>query len=285
MTSMTCRCGVAPEERGRIRAWSARVARLALAVCVAVFPLHVAADPSDEPAPSVAPAEVTTDAVLASPDRFRTLLENEHVRVLEYTLRPGERDRWHTHPPKVSYVVRGGKLRIHLADGSAFDAGETEGTATWMDAVPLHYAENVGNTPVTIVLTEVKAAAIGAAQDGSRVVDAVKEFFAAAAVGDLARFHTVVTKDFEAFELGRRLTGDELIALLRRRQASGTVYVWNVTEPKVRIDGRTAWITYTNRGSITDGGVRRNLQWLESAVLQREDSGWRMRFLHSTRVP
>ena len=43
-------------------------------------------------------------------------LENENVRVLEYVLEPGERDQWHTHPAKVSYV-RGGELRIHLADG------------------------------------------------------------------------------------------------------------------------------------------------------------------------
>jgi ketosteroid isomerase-like protein len=136
-----------------------------------------------------------------------------------------------------------------------------------------------------IVLTEVKFAAMDAKQDVSRVVDAVKEFFAAAAVGDLARVHTVVTPDFEAFEVGKRFTGDELIALLRGKQAAGTVYVWNVTEPKVRIDGRTAWVTYTNRGSITDGAGRREMQWLESVVLQQEDGGWRMRFLHSTRVP
>ena len=109
--------------------------------------------------PSVAkgqrPAQI--DAVVASPDRFTILLENEHVRVVEYVLRPGERDRWHTHPPKVSYVVSGGQLRIHLADGTSFVSDEKEGTAVWMDALPRHYAENVGTTPVRIVLVEVKS--------------------------------------------------------------------------------------------------------------------------------
>ena len=57
-----------------------------------------------------------SDAVAVSPDRFRILLENDNVRVLEYSLNPGERDEWHTHPPKVSWVVSGGKLRITLAD-------------------------------------------------------------------------------------------------------------------------------------------------------------------------
>ncbi|MDH4104871.1 MAG: hypothetical protein OEV39_01985, partial [Gammaproteobacteria bacterium] len=34
------------------------------------------------------------DAVVASPDRFSVLLDNAQVRVVEYTLRPGERDQW-----------------------------------------------------------------------------------------------------------------------------------------------------------------------------------------------
>lgn len=98
------------------------------------------------------------DPVVVSPKRFKILLNNEHVRVVEYTLRPGERDGWHTHPPKFSYVVSGGQLRIHLADGTSFPSDEKEGTAVWMNTLPRHYAENVGTTPVRIVLVEVKSA-------------------------------------------------------------------------------------------------------------------------------
>ena len=98
------------------------------------------------------------DPVAVSPDRFKLLLENEHVRVVEYSLQPGERDQWHTHPAKVSYVVEGGELRIHLADGTSFLSTETKGEATWMDALPRHYAENTGSTPVRILLVEVKGA-------------------------------------------------------------------------------------------------------------------------------
>jgi quercetin dioxygenase-like cupin family protein len=110
--------------------------------------------------PSLARSQqsVQIDPVVVSPNRFKILVENEHVRVVEYTLRPGERDQWHTHPPKVSYVVSGGELRIHLADGTSFPSDEKEGSAVWMNALPRHYAENVGNTPVRIVLIEVKSA-------------------------------------------------------------------------------------------------------------------------------
>lgn len=98
------------------------------------------------------------DAVAASPDRFKTLVENEHVRVVEYTLRPGERDEWHTHPPKVSYVVTGGTLRITTDDGQSFLADEKTGSASWMDGLGRHFAENVGESPVRIILVEIKAA-------------------------------------------------------------------------------------------------------------------------------
>jgi len=98
------------------------------------------------------------DAVSVSPDRFKVLLENPHVRVIEYVLLPGERDQWHTHPPKVSYVVGGGTLRITTEDGQSFLTDEKTGSATWMDTLGRHYAQNVGKTAVRIVLVEVKGA-------------------------------------------------------------------------------------------------------------------------------
>lgn len=98
------------------------------------------------------------DAVTASPEKFTVLLENEHVRVVEYVLDPRERDEWHTHPPKVSYVLSTGTLRITLEDGTSFLTEERAGTAVWMDALGRHYGENVGKTPVRVLLVEVKAA-------------------------------------------------------------------------------------------------------------------------------
>lgn len=97
-----------------------------------------------------------TDPVSVSPDKFKVLLENVYVRVVEYALGPGERDEWHTHPPKVSYVLNGGMLRITLADSSSFDSEEKAGDVAWMNTLPLHFARNVGTTPVRIVLVEPK---------------------------------------------------------------------------------------------------------------------------------
>ncbi|CAN5455276.1 hypothetical protein BH10BAC2_BH10BAC2_25380 [soil metagenome] len=100
--------------------------------------------------------QVYIDAVKASPGIFKILLENEHVRVLEYSLKPGEKDAWHTHPAKSSYVVSSGKLKVYLENGETILADEKAGTVSWMDYVGKHYVENIGNTTVTIVLTEIK---------------------------------------------------------------------------------------------------------------------------------
>lgn len=102
------------------------------------------------------PEAADIDPVTVSPDKFKILSENEFVRVVEYTLKPGEKDNRHTHPPKSSYVVSGGKLRITLESGESFEVEEKTGSASWMGRVGKHNAENIGNSVVTIVLTETK---------------------------------------------------------------------------------------------------------------------------------
>ncbi len=106
------------------------------------------------------------DPVVVSPDMYEMLLENEHVRVVRYRIGPGERDEWHTHPAKASYVVSGGTLRITLADGSSFVVEEDTDSATWLGAVGRHYAENIGESTIQIVFVETKA--VEEAWDGKR---------------------------------------------------------------------------------------------------------------------
>ena len=100
--------------------------------------------------------QVNIEVLKASPDNFKLLFENENVRVLDYTLKPGEKDRPHTHPAKSSYVASGGKLKVYLDNGEIIMADEIAGTASWMNSVGKHYVENVGNSEVKIILTEVK---------------------------------------------------------------------------------------------------------------------------------
>jgi len=121
--------------------------------------------------------------------------------------------------------------------------------------------------------------------DEAKIVLAVETMYVAAASDDLAKFHSVAASDFYAFDNGKRFVGDELMQLIKNAHAAGAVYEWHVTAPQVHVNGSTAWITYVNQGSLQNASGKKDLTWLESAVLQKEKGAWRIRFLHSTRAP
>jgi hypothetical protein len=123
------------------------------------------------------------------------------------------------------------------------------------------------------------------ATDQEKVVEAVRLMYVAATNDDLAQFRAVTSPDFYAFDGGKRMTGDELMGFVKNAHAAGKIYVWQVTEPQVYVDGATAWITYVNRGSLQDSAGKKDLSWLESAVLRKDNDTWRIHFFHSTRVP
>jgi predicted ester cyclase/quercetin dioxygenase-like cupin family protein len=102
-------------------------------------------------------AKLNIDGLKASPANFKLLLENEHVRVLEYTLKAGEKDTPHTHPAKSSYVVSGGKIKVFLENGETLLFDEKANTANWSNYIGKHSVENIGNTTMKIILTEIKA--------------------------------------------------------------------------------------------------------------------------------
>ena len=125
----------------------------------------------------------------------------------------------------------------------------------------------------------------GLEADKEKVIEAIRLMYVALQNEDLAKFQTVISPDFYAFDAGKRFSGDELMAFVKNAHATGKIYLWEVTEPEVHIDGTTAWITYVNRGSLEDNSGKKNLSWLESAVLRTQNGSWRIHFLHSTRVP
>ena len=123
------------------------------------------------------------------------------------------------------------------------------------------------------------------ATDQEKVVEALRLMYVAATNDDIGEFRAVTSPDFFTYDGGMRMSGDELMAFIKDAHAAGKVYVWEVTEPQVHIDGQTAWVTYVNRGSLQDATGKKDLTWLESAVLRKDDDTWRIKFFHSTRVP
>jgi hypothetical protein len=125
----------------------------------------------------------------------------------------------------------------------------------------------------------------GTGNDRPEVVEAVRAFFSALESGNNTQFMSVVTPDFYSFEGGTRFSGQEIFSFIRAQHAAGRSYRWNVSEADVRVTSNSAWIAYLNLGSITDSSGTTDHKWLESAFLEKQADGWKIAFLHSTRVP
>ena len=79
------------------------------------------------------------DALSASAEHHRLLLENDHVRVVESVIPPGETSAVHTHRwPNVQHVVSGSRLVKRDPHGAVLSEGEPlEDSATLRsDPVP-----------------------------------------------------------------------------------------------------------------------------------------------------
>lgn len=108
------------------------------------------------------------DGPKAAPDHHRVLFENDEVRVLETTIRAGDRTPLHTHlAPTVMYVV----------SGSHFIRRDEHGT-TMLDTravpdfvlprvlygqpIPRHTIENTGEDDLVVIGVELKHRSIQA---------------------------------------------------------------------------------------------------------------------------
>jgi hypothetical protein len=137
-------------------------------------------------------------------------------------------------------------------------------------------------TPASLANAQEKHEAFSAPQQ--QVINTVKAIYAAAETDDMAKFRSVTVPGFYIFDDAKRFDGDAIMELVKKLQAAGNRYEWDVTDPDVHVYGNNAWIAYVNRGSITNASGKHEQQWLESAVLQ-EVGIWKILFMQSTRVP
>ena len=95
------------------------------------------------------------DPVKQSPEYYTVLLENDEVRVLEYRLRPGQKEPMHSHTSGVVYTFSDGKIRTTLADGTTTESVLKAREAIWRTPVT-HALENIGETDVHALALELK---------------------------------------------------------------------------------------------------------------------------------
>jgi quercetin dioxygenase-like cupin family protein len=90
-------------------------------------------------------------------DKYKVLLENDQVRVLEYADQPGQRTHQHQHPAFVLYALAPFKRSLTLADGRVLSREFKAGDVMFSNG-ETHTGENVGSTPTRVLMIELKPA-------------------------------------------------------------------------------------------------------------------------------
>jgi len=95
------------------------------------------------------------DPVVTDGDKYRVVLENERVRVLEYRDSPGQRTTPHHHPDYVLCALGAFKRKFVLADGREAVREVRPGEVVFGKAHS-HIGENVGSTETYVLIVELK---------------------------------------------------------------------------------------------------------------------------------
>jgi hypothetical protein len=118
-----------------------------------------------QPSPGSPPANLddSLDALLAAPRHHSLLFENDHVRVLDTHVSPGDTVPLHTHRwPGTHYIVTPSDFIRRDAAGAVLLNSRTRppslpGTAAWSDPLPPHTLENIGASELRVITVELKS--------------------------------------------------------------------------------------------------------------------------------
>ena len=95
------------------------------------------------------------DPLQVAPTMYKLVFENDRVRVLEVTLKAGEKIARHSHPDHFGYVLGAGKLKISKPDGTSIEPELKTGEVVWI-AAETHEGENMGETELRVLVVELK---------------------------------------------------------------------------------------------------------------------------------
>lgn len=92
----------------------------------------------------------------ADPGVYKVLAEDEYMRVVLATWKPGQRDKFHSHPIFAAYSLTDCHRRIYKPDGTFDEKQLKVGSSRVFTAVASHSFENVGKTECKNLLIERK---------------------------------------------------------------------------------------------------------------------------------
>ena len=95
-------------------------------------------------------AYAAEDAVKIAPSNHKVLLENENVRVIEFTAKAGDKIGMHSHPNHVVYILSDAKATFISEDGKSEERDLKAGNTIWVDAVT-HATEHIDDAHAILV--------------------------------------------------------------------------------------------------------------------------------------
>lgn len=100
-------------------------------------------------------ATYTDDIVALAPQQHKIIFENDQIRMLKVTVKPGDTVPMHKNPENINYILQSGTLRFTNPDGSTVDVNLTDG-----QVIPApessHAVENIGDREVQTLCVELK---------------------------------------------------------------------------------------------------------------------------------
>jgi hypothetical protein len=95
------------------------------------------------------------DGVKVAPENYKVVLENAHVRVVDFTLKPGQKSSMVSRPNRVIYAITPAIGNLTGSDGKTIAMNRKAGEVWWRDAESLA-VENTGKVEIHTVVIELK---------------------------------------------------------------------------------------------------------------------------------
>ncbi len=96
------------------------------------------------------------DPAVVDAKHYTIEFENDQVRVLRISYRPGEESVMHEHPNGVAVFLTDGDTEMKLADGTTIEDTSKSGAAIWASAGK-HLPKNIGDNKSELILVELKS--------------------------------------------------------------------------------------------------------------------------------
>lgn len=207
------------------------------------------------------------DPVPLYPGNYKVLIENAQVRVMDFRLRKGDTEDFHSHPAHVLYVLEPFRIRFSFPDGRTGMREVRAGEVLYSEAVT-HSPENIGQTDAHGILIELKTPA---AREAMGDADAAR-------LGDLL---TAVT-----FIQGRPGKGTEvkreLLSLTAPTRAEPGNYVYDLYQSVDRPDRFMRIEVWRDAEALE---VHKATPHLKASFERRKNEGWMTEITRWERVP